>query len=72
MFPKSKNDDWGGQKELHVIGKIPGVTKMLYLVDILFTRSFYKPCLREAVEGDLIHPFEVVHIKQIGPPWSNI
>ena len=30
----------------------------------------YPPCLREAVltEGVLIHPFEVVHIEQIGPP----
>ena len=28
----------------------------------------YPPCLSEAVDGVLVHPFEVVHIEQIGPP----
>ena len=105
MFPKSKNDDWGGEEELHVIGQVPVTTTTKHeniddedmcrkdiILKIKWTsgrgrkiqsssclsrrcyvwKKFccYPPCLREAVltEGVLSHPFEVVHIEQIGPP----
>ena len=37
-----------------------------------FVRSCYPPCLSETVEGILVHPLEVVHIKQIRPPEKDL